>query len=40
LLIAGFVFDDADERTSSIALVRLNGDGRPDAGFGRDVETP
>jgi uncharacterized delta-60 repeat protein len=39
LLIAGFVFDDAHDRTSSIALVRLNGDGRPDAGFGRDVET-
>ncbi len=40
LLIAGFVYDDADGRTSSIALVRLNRDGRPDAGFGRDVETP
>jgi uncharacterized delta-60 repeat protein len=40
LLIAGFVFDDADERIYSIVLVRLNRDGSPDAEFGRDVETP
>jgi len=40
LLIAGFVRDDADDRTSSIVLVRLNRDGTPDAEFGRDVVTP
>ena len=40
LLIAGFVRDDADDRTSSIVLVRLNRDGTPDAKFGRDVVTP
>ena len=40
LLIAGFVGDDADDRTHSIVLVRLNRDGTPDAKFGRDVVTP
>ena len=40
LLIAGFVGDDADDRTRSIVLVRLNRDGTPDAEFGRDVVTP
>jgi len=40
LLIAGFVGDDADDRTHSIVLVRLNRDGTPDAEFGRDVVTP
>ena len=40
LLIAGFVVDDADHRTDSIVLVRLNRDGTPDAEFGRDVVTP
>jgi hypothetical protein len=40
LLIAGFVVDEADDRTSSIVLVRLNRDGTPDAEFGRDVVTP
>ena len=40
LLIAGFALDDADDRASSIVLVRLNRDGSPDAEFGRDVETP
>jgi uncharacterized delta-60 repeat protein len=40
LLIAGFVVDEADDRTSSIVLVRLNRDGTPDTEFGRDVVTP
>ena len=41
LLIAGYVIDEANDRTTSaVLLVRLNPDGTPDADFGSDMDTP
>jgi len=40
LLIAGYVTDEANDRSTAIMLVRLNRDGTPDAGFGRGVDAP
>ena len=41
LLIAGYVIDEANDRTTSaILLVRLNPDGTPDADFGSGIDTP
>jgi uncharacterized delta-60 repeat protein len=38
LLIAGYVTDEANDRSSAIMLGRLNRDGTPDAEFGRGVD--
>jgi len=40
LLIAGYVTDEANDRSTAIMLGRLNRDGTPDAGFGRGVDAP
>jgi uncharacterized delta-60 repeat protein len=41
LLIAGYVIDEANDRTTSaVLLVRLNPTGTPDADFGSDMDTP
>jgi uncharacterized delta-60 repeat protein len=40
LLIAGYVTDEANDRSTAIMLGRLNRDGTPDAEFGRGVDAP
>jgi hypothetical protein len=40
LLIAGYVTDEADDRSTAIMLARLNRDGTPDAEFGRGIDAP